>query len=82
MNKGISLKKFLLFLVLFLFVVSICLLCYLRKAKPLCKINTNECNSAVCEKCTMEGNQKVCSECSLFDKEDNRIWTGGCIFNN
>ncbi len=82
MNREISLKKFIIVLFLVLVVLSIVLFFILRKTKPLCHVNTKECKNAICTKCQESDNQKFCSSCSLFDKENNRIWTGSCIFNN
>ncbi len=81
MNKEISLKKFMISLFLFLIFLSIVLFFIFREFKPICYVNTNECKKAVCSKCKEENNQRFCQNCSLFNEDNNRIWTGECIFN-
>ena len=80
MNKEISLKKFLLFLSLFLLIMSVVLILVVKKTKPLCK--NNPCKNAVCTTCSEENQKRVCSDCNLYDEENRRIWTGNCIYNS
>ncbi len=81
MNKEISLKKFLICLSVFLFIVMIVLYFYITKTRPLCKKDNHPCHAAVCNSCTVKDNKKVCSDCSVFNEKNERVWTGGCIFD-
>ncbi len=81
MNKEISLKKFLLCLFLFLLGFSLILYFVFSKAKPLCKIDS-PCRQATCNECIEEEGKRVCKDCNLFNEKDERIWTGGCIFEH
>lgn len=82
MNKEINLKKFLMFLSLFLLCLIAILYFIFTKAKPLCKERDNPCTKAVCNDCTYIDGKKVCNSCNIYNEKDERIWTGGCVYKS
>lgn len=82
MNKEISLKKFLLFLSLFLLCLVVILYFVFTKTKPLCKGSDNPCIKAICNNCMVQNGKKVCNDCNIYNEKDERFWTGGCIYNS
>lgn len=82
MNKEIDLKKFLLFLSLFLLCFILVLYFVFTRVKPLCKEKDNPCIQAVCNECTNTNGKKICKDCNIYNEKEERIWTGGCIYNS
>lgn len=77
MNGKINLKKFLLFLLIFLLVLGISYYIYLKKHK-ICDIKNNPCKYATCSSCKLIDDNKICN-CSIVNKDEERIWVGTCI---
>lgn len=82
MNKEIPLKKFLLFLSIFLLCFIVVLYFVFTRTKPLCKAKDNPCTKAVCNECTKTNGKKVCKDCNIYNEKEERIWTGSCIYNS
>lgn len=80
MCKEVDLKKFLLSLGVFLVLLSVVLYFVFTKTTPLCSVNGNYCKVATCNRCVENDGKRICSDCSVFNKEKERIWTGGCIY--
>lgn len=81
MNKEINLKKFLLFLSGFLVILAFVLYFVLSRMKPFCKPEQNPCKSAICNQCIDRDGKKICSDCNLYNQKEEKIWTGGCVYN-
>lgn len=79
-NKEIDFKKFLLFLVIFIISIALCLGGLFSKLKPLCKNDDNPCRKAVCNNCQRKNGQKICYDCNIYNKDEEHIWTGSCIY--
>lgn len=82
MNKEIDLKKYLLFLSVFLLLLIVALFLIFSKSKPLCSKENNPCKKALCNQCTLKEDKEYCSDCNIFNEENDRVWTGSCIFEH
>ncbi len=81
MNREISVKKFLLFLgIVLIFIICVLYIIFV-KTKFFCKKDGTPCYAANCEFCVVENGKKICSYCNVFNEKNERIWTGGCIFD-
>lgn len=79
MNREIDLKKYFLFLCIYLFILFLVLYFVFGKINPFCKIES-PCLKADCSLCESKNGKKECHECSIFNEDDERIWVGSCIY--
>ncbi len=79
MQKEIDFKKFLFFLIGYVFFLSILMGVVFMKKNPFCSSNT-PCLTATCTSCESLNEKKVCTDCSLFNEKEERIWVGSCIY--
>lgn len=83
MNKEISLKSFLIGLVFLSVGLIIIINIWFSKANPFCKMDLdNPCAFAICDSCERIDGKRMCSDCNIYNEDDDRIWLGGCVFDD